>query len=161
MQVETDKMVLFWQNDSIFSNWYPAKFEMHGITFRNSEAAFMYLKAELFNDDEAMGKLSLAKNQSPSLAKKIGREVKGFKEDVWKESRKTAMFVANSHKFFQNPELLKALKATGKKRLVEASPLDKIWGIGLAPDDPKALDEKNWLGLNELGDVLEEVRTKY
>jgi hypothetical protein len=158
MQIETEDKVLFWQADSIFSNWYPAKFEMHGITFRNSEAAFMYLKAELFNDTEAMGKLALAKNQNPAIAKRIGREIKGFNEEVWKQARENAMFIACSNKFHQNTDLLKVLLNTDKRMIVEASPVDSIWGIGLAPDNADALDETKWKGLNLLGKVLMQVR---
>jgi len=47
---------------------------------------------------------------------------------------------------------------TGRKVLVEASPRDAIWGIGLAADDDQAASPENWPGLNLLGFALMEVR---
>ncbi len=158
MIVETDNMVLFWQADSVFSNRYPAKFEMHGQKFKNSEAAFMYLKAELFRDEEIMARI--LKNQEPAAVKRLGRHVKGFVEEAWDDAREYAMTIAVSWKFHSNPEMMKILKDTGKKLIVEASPVDAIWGIGLAPNDPLALDQANWKGLNLLGKVLMNVRDK-
>jgi len=157
MIVETDTKVLFLHADSVFSNWYPCKFEMRDIKFKNSEAAFMYLKAELFNDEESMEKIR--KNQDPAEVKKLGRLVKGFDESIWVDARENALFIANSNKYFQNRPLMEILKATKEKILVEASPYDKIYGVGLKPDDPKALDEKNWLGLNIQGKTLMKVRS--
>ncbi len=157
MQVETDNMVLFWQNDSVFSNWYqPAKIMFSDIEFKNSEALFMYLKAKCFKDEVAMAKV--VENQDPKEVKAIGRTIKNYDDDEWSAMRFSQMTIACYLKFKQNPELGQALVATGDKTLVEASPYDTIWGIGLRPDDPRALDESNWYGQNLLGKALVTVR---
>ncbi len=158
MKVETSTMVLFWNADNIFSNWHPSKLELHGHKFKNAESAFMYLKAEMFNDTEAMARLPKCDN--PAEAKKIGRGVKNFNNEQWDKARYEAMKIVLENKFFQNENLAKVLAATGEKTIVEASPLDKIWGIGLAPDDVRAQDPKNWKGQNLLGLALMEIRAK-
>ena len=50
------------------------------------------------------------------------------------------------------------LLSTGKRVLVETSPVDKVWGIGLAQDDDAATNPNLWKGENLLGFALMEVR---
>lgn len=161
MVVDTGDMILFWQPDSIYSNWYPntplTMPEFPDTVFDNSEAAFMFLKAKTFGDD-IIARLILS-NQSPWETKKMGRRINSYNEDRWAEVREDAMFAACYAKFAQNPKLRQELLSTGTKLLVEASPVDKIWGIGLAPNDPRARSVATWQGLNLLGKVLMEVRT--
>lgn len=162
MIVETDDMVLFWRPEAYLSNWHsPSPFRLIGAhsdhIFYNSEAAFMYLKAIHFFDTASADKI--VNNQDPRACKRYGREVKNFNEAEWQKVRCNIMCEANLPKYMQNPKLSKKLLATGNKTIVEASPVDKIWGIGLAPDDLKARDKKNWQGLNLLGDVLMDVRS--
>lgn len=160
MIVNTDDMILFWQPDSIYSNWYPntplVMPEYPTITFENSEAAFMFIKAKTFGD-EIIAQLIL-KDQGPWNTKKLGRRINSYDEDKWAEVREDAMFAACYAKFSQNPKLKAQLLASGSKLLVEASPVDKIWGIGLAPNEPKARNVDTWQGLNLLGKILMEVR---
>jgi len=116
----------------------------------------MYLKALIFADiDTALAILSA---QGPSEAKKLGRSAIPFDQESWDIVKQQLMYIANYAKFDKNEELKKALLATDNKLLVEASPYDKIWGIGLSKDDPKALNPANWKGLNLLGEVLMDVR---
>ena len=68
------------------------------------------------------------------------------------------MVKGNLHKFQQNEDLGKFLLATGDKVLVEASPVDAIWGIGLAQDHEDALLPSKWRGPNLLGYALMTVR---
>jgi ribA/ribD-fused uncharacterized protein len=94
----------------------------------------------------------------PREQKKIGREVKNFDKKKWDQKVKDIVFRGNMAKFTQNEDLKKKLLATAGTTLVEASPHDKIWGIGLAETDPKAQKRETWLGTNWLGEVLTEVR---
>lgn len=157
MQVTTETMVLFWQTDSVFSNWYaPAQFEYDGQAFTNSEAAFMYAKARTFGDEKIAEKI--LENQAPKTVKALGRKVAGFDGATWDRVKCDLMYQVCLAKFGQNDELTDVLIETSPKELVEGSPYDKIWGIGLAANDPKALDRNNWKGDNLLGQALMKVR---
>ena len=158
------KYVFFWGhtppktgvNQSCFSQWYPARFEEHGCSFATAEHYMMYHKAKLFGDDAIAAKVLLAK--TPGEAKKLGRLVEGFDNDVWEANRFEIVVKANELKFAQNPELKDFLLGTGKRVLVEASPVDKIWGIGLAADHEHCEQPKRWRGQNLLGYALMVVR---
>jgi len=151
----TKTHVYFW-GDTTFSNWGPSKFRYKGQNFENSEQAFMWEKARVFEDYEIANKILLVDN--PSLIKKLGRKVKNFDPAVWDRKSYDIMYEVNMSKYLQNPELKKILLSTGDKTIVEASPYDKVWGVGLHWNDDKILDESNWDGLNLLGKVLVEVR---
>lgn len=90
--------------------------------------------------------------------KKLGREVKNYDDAIWSEKRFNVVSVANREKFTQNEDLYKVLMATTGTTLVEASPYDKIWGIGLGEGDPNIKDRNKWKGLNLLGQVLTNLR---
>jgi len=113
-------------------------------------------KARLFNDKQALEKI-LAAND-PAEAKDLGRTVKGYKEDLWKKHRVDIVVRGNQAKFSQNEKLKAFLKTTGDAVLVEASPHDKIWGIGLEQSHTDAGNPAKWRGLNLLGFGLMEVR---
>lgn len=152
----TDTHVYFW--NGIYSNWHPATFVdiWSGVTFKNSEQAFMWYKAYEFNDEVALKRIEFESN--PRDVKKIGRTIQNYNDELWNKSRLRIMMYVNYLKFTQNAEFLSELIATEDKILVEASPLDCIWGVGLAEDNPLILDEKNWKGQNLLGVSLMEVR---
>lgn len=95
---------------------------------------------------------------SPSAAKKLGRRVRGFDDATWNERRYSIVVRGNVAKFAQHPDLRDFLLGTKNRVLVEASPVDRIWGIGLAEDDERAVDPKQWQGLNLLGFALMKVR---
>lgn len=161
MQITTSTHIFFWQHDSIYSNfYYPCKIHINAgnkvLTFHNSEALFMYLKATMFDDDYMAQ--SIYDDQRPFMAKRLGKLVKGFTNEIWKDMREQAMYIACWEKFSQNEDLAVELLNTGELEIVEASPIDFIWGVGLAPDDPKVLDPANWKGLNLLGKTLMRVR---
>jgi ribA/ribD-fused uncharacterized protein len=151
-----EKFTFFWSNKSPFSNWYRIDFEIENIRFNCSEQYMMYKKAMLFNDDEVAKKITAATN--PGKQKALGRQVKNFNQELWEKNCKQIVYEANYAKFTQNEHLLKALLKTKGTTLVEASPVDFIWGIGLAEDDPRALDRKQWRGTNWLGEILTELR---
>ena len=151
---ETNTHIYFW--GSVLSNFYPVKMKFAGIDFHTSEQLFMFLKAKYFNDQE-MADMIATRGQDPKDAKRFGRKVKGFNNEEWEDAREDMMHIACQRKFM-NEDLFKQLLATGEKVLVEGSPVDKIWGVGLKYDSQEILDEENWNGLNLLGKVLMRVR---
>jgi len=152
----TDKFVFFW--DGSFSNWSYAKFKLLGHSFSNSEQAFMWLKAMCFLDENTASKILL--ETSPKGVKDLGRQVKGYDDTKWNTLRCEMMYNACLEKFAQNEDLKKELLATSNRILIEASPYDKIWGIGMGENEAGIEDEKNWKGLNLLGQTLMKVRDR-
>jgi ribA/ribD-fused uncharacterized protein len=156
------KYIFFWSSQGngigkhCLSQFYTAPFIVDGITYSSAEQFYMAQKARLFNDQEMLAKI--LKNNSPLTIKKLGRKVKNFNEHEWEKYRFEMAGKGNFAKFHQNPELKEYLKTTGNSILVEASPLDCIWGIGLAEDNPAINDPKKWLGENLLGFALMKVR---
>ncbi|GLS26573.1 NADAR family protein [Marinibactrum halimedae] len=163
-QGNTVKYIFFWGHQekgnqvtkSCFSQWYSSKFEEDGNEFITAEHYMMYHKAKLFGDTNACEKVLSAKN--PGEAKAIGRGVLGFEQKLWDEKRFEIVVNANLAKFSQNSELKAFLLHTENRVLVEASPVDKIWGIGLAQDNRACENPNLWKGLNLLGFSLMEVR---
>lgn len=143
---------------SCLSQWWPAPFTVDGIEYATAEHWMMARKARLFGDAEAESRALAA--ASPAQAKKEGRLVRGFSDVTWERERFGIVVEGNVHKFSQHPELSAFLLGTGERVLVEASPMDRIWGIGLAADDERAHDPARWRGLNLLGFALMEVRER-
>jgi ribA/ribD-fused uncharacterized protein len=153
----TDSHVYFW--NGIYSNWHVCQVKdlLTDIIFENTEQAFMWYKADVFNDIET--KKLVENTIDPRKVKKLGRLIKTYDDNVWSSVRYRKMLYVNLLKFLQNKELKFQLINTGDKIIVEASPLDCVWGVGLSEEDPLILDEKNWKGKNLLGKVLMEVRS--
>lgn len=149
-----EKFTFFWSGP--FSQWHPSKFEIDGVKFSTAEQFMMYKKALLFHDYKTCAKIM--ETSDPRKQKAYGREVKNFKTEVWEKYAKQFVYEGNYAKFTQNQDLLKELLATEGTTLVEASPYDKIWGIGLAEDNPKCQSRDTWEGKNWLGEVLTNVR---
>ena len=141
---------------SCFSQWFDAAFTVDGITYPTAEHFMMAEKARLFGDEGARARILSA--GSPAQAKKLGRGVKGFDDATWNGARFGIVAKGNLAKFSQNPSLAEFLRQTGDRVLVEASPVDRIWGIGLAAAEAQALAPHRWPGLNLLGFALMEVR---
>ena len=114
----------------------------------------MLEKALLF-DPSKVDAIVAAKR--PEEAKRLGREVQNYREDVWRAKRYKLMVEVLKAKF-QREDLRKILLATEDRILVEASPYDRIWGVGLAVEDARIFDERKWRGQNLLGKALMEVR---
>lgn len=150
-----DKLVAFFRANSPFSNFYRVTFTYRGHTFKSSEQAFMWAKAETFHDTH-MAKLILAA-PTPRQAKRHGRAVRGYNDVVWSNKRMTIMNDVLYAKFSQNASICKTLIDTKGATLVEASPFDRIWGIGLSQTHPHFHDRTRW-GQNLLGKCLEQVR---
>ncbi len=141
---------------SCLSQWWPSPFTVDGVMYASAEHWMMAGKARLFGDEEAERRAISA--SSPAAAKKEGRLVRAFDGTVWERERFALVVAGSVHKFGQNAELRDFLVNTGDRVLVEASPVDRIWGIGLAADDPRAEDPAGWRGLNLLGFALMEAR---
>jgi ribA/ribD-fused uncharacterized protein len=143
---------------SCFSQWFEAGFELDGQHYRTAEHYMMAEKARLFGDLETRALVLMCR--TPAEAKKLGRGVRGFEDRDWEAARYGIVVRANLAKFSQNPALRDFLLNTGNRVLVEASPVDPIWGVGLAANDPMAMNPRQWKGLNLLGFALMEVRAQ-
>jgi len=150
------KFTFFWGNESPFSNWHKSDFVYKDIKFCTSEQAMMWEKAMLFGDRETAEEI--LKTRNPKVQKQLGREVKNYVDEVWNAKREELVFNILVEKFLQNEKILSWLLKTGDTTIVEASPYDKIWGIGLGEDDPRSLDPAQWQGTNLLGKILTELR---
>jgi len=159
------KFLFFWghqpnEDGSIsktcFSQWWLSSFEVDNVTYKTAEHWMMAKKAELFKDHAVLEKILQAK--SPAEAKKLGRQVMNYHENLWLAARFEIVKEGNNHKFSQNPELKTFLLNTKNRVLVEASPVDAIWGIGMAGDHKDVMNPEKWRGLNLLGFALMEVR---
>lgn len=151
----TDEYVFFW--DGPFSQWYPSQFTVGAYTYNCAEQFMMHSKAVLFQDHKTADKIM--KTDSPREQKKLGRQVVGWNDDIWLLFREGVVLTGSLAKFSQNAQLREALLFTEDRVLVEASPYDKVWGIGLPEEDDNCLDPKKWKGLNLLGKIL--TRTKF
>ncbi|MCQ8189358.1 NADAR family protein [Streptomyces rugosispiralis] len=141
-----------------FSQWWPSPFTVDGVTYATAEHWMMAGKARLFDDAEAERRALEAAH--PKQAKDAGRAVRGFDEETWRRHRFGLVVEGSVHKFGHHPELRGYLLGTGSRVLVEASPVDRVWGIGLAADDERAADPARWRGLNLLGFALMEARQR-
>lgn len=139
-----------------FSQWYPSKFTFKSVNFNCAEQAMMYSKAILFKDFEAVEKI--LKSTLPEEQKKFGRKVKNYSEEIWNEERYDTVCQLNKAKFDQNKKLREILIGTENKIIVEASPYDKIWGIGLSKENALSINPSNWPGTNLLGKALTQIR---
>jgi ribA/ribD-fused uncharacterized protein len=118
----------------------------------------MYRKAEVFGDNEIAAEVLSAK--SPGEAKALGRQVRGFDADTWLEFRWDIVVSANVAKFSQNTALREYLLGTRERILVEASPVDSVWGIGMDKAAATHVHPKDWQGENLLGFALMEARER-
>jgi ribA/ribD-fused uncharacterized protein len=143
---------------SCFSQWFPSPFTVDGVIYLTAEHWMMAKKAELFNDIEI--KQHILKSETPGIAKELGRKVKNFDDEKWSKACFEIVVEGNVNKFLKQDELRKFLLNTGDKVIVEASPGDTIWGIGLSQDNPKAMSPSTWRGKNLLGFALMEVRDR-
>lgn len=142
--------------DGPFSQWFDSPFTVDGQVYLCAEQFMMAEKARLFADAGMLSAILAAPH--PSEHKELGRRVSGFDDAVWKAEARRIVHRGNLAKFSQNPELRGRLAATRGTTLVEASPFDRLWGIGLLASDPRALSRATWRGANWLGEVLTRVR---
>lgn len=158
---DKEKYVYFWSiNDPIFgcfSQWYQTEFEEDGVTFNCSEQYMMAKKAILFDDKKILAEIMAT--DCPKKMKSLGRKINNFNPDIWEQHRKDIVYCGNLLKFGYNTQILNLLLRTGNSIIAEASPYDKIWGIGRKKS--AFLTKKDWNGQNLLGYILMEVREFY
>ena len=144
----------------VFSQFYPCKFKYNGEYYNCAEQFMMACKARLFRDKRALNKIM--KETKPGLIKRLGRTVTGFKEDEWSKVRFSIVVRGNYLKFSQNPDLARILMETGNSLLAEASPRDRVWGIGCSAavaERSSTQQQEKW-GMNLLGKALMKVRNR-
>ncbi|MFI5911109.1 NADAR family protein [Dactylosporangium sp. NPDC051541] len=159
------KYLYFWGNQprldgtlgpSCLSQWWPSPFDVDGVHYPTAEHYMMWRKARLFGDTATADRVLSVGH--PNQAKALGRIVKGFDDAVWERERFAIVTDVSRAKFSSTDELRTYLLGTGTRVLVEASPLDRVWGIGLAADDEAAANPDRWRGLNLLGFALMRAR---
>ena len=173
---QSERFNFFWETESPFSQWFKSKFfgqtfivkdqeivrilsgsfPVEGQEYTSSEQFMMYHKAIIFLDREIANQIM--KTSDVRKIKKLGKQVRNFDQDVWLYFRSKVVYEGNKSKFFQNEYLKTKLFETKGTTLVEASPNDAIWGIGLTRDDPRSLKRETWLGENLLGEILTRLR---
>ncbi|MCP4154607.1 MAG: NADAR family protein [bacterium] len=161
------KYLFFWGHKSrpdgqlgpgCFSQWWPSPFVVEGITYPYAEHWMMAEKARLFNDKETLSRI--LKAGTPAQVKQLGREVRGFVQTVWDNSCFEIVVKGSYFKFSRDADLRNYLLATGKKIIVEASPRDRIWGIGMDCNHSHASNPLQWKGSNLLGFALMKARDR-
>ena len=164
-EMDNLKYIFFWGHKprkdgqisaTCFSQWWLGTFTVEGISYPSAEHWMMAGKARLFKDDEMLAKILVAK--TPGAAKKLGRKVRGFDGVVWNKHKYDLVKQGNIHKFGQDEALKTFLLNTGNRVLVEASPYDKIWGIGLSKNAKNVENPNTWRGENLLRFALMEAR---
>lgn len=143
---------------SCLSPWWPASFTVDGVTYPSAEHFMMAEKARLFGDSATQERIIAA--ESPSKAKQLSREVKGFDQKTWNKAKFEVVVCGNLHKFSQDKQLRTFLLATAPRVLVGTTSVDSLWGIGLAPTDVRTRNPEEWKGQNLLGFALMEARQR-
>lgn len=161
------KWLMFWGHQAeadgsvgkgVLSQWWPCAFTVEVVEYTSTENYMMAEKARLFGDDSALGRILAA--GSPAEAKKFGRLVQGFDDAVWSAARFEVVVRGSVAKFGQDGALRDFLLGTANRVLVEASPRDAVWGIGLSAGNERAADPRRWRGRNLLGFALGEARDR-
>lgn len=162
---EKCKFLFFWGhtapangqvNECCLSQWWSCSFVVDGVQYSCTEQFMMAQKARLFHDDAMLVQILQALH--PKQMKEFGRAVKNFDAEIWESHCYEIVKQGNLAKFSQNPALWAFLKTTKNRILVEASPRDRIWGIGMGKSNPDAENPLKWRGKNRLGFALSEVR---
>jgi ribA/ribD-fused uncharacterized protein len=138
------------------SQWWRQAFTVDGVEYLTAEHWMMAEKARLFGDEAAVAQILATDN--PVTVKKLGQTVANFDDAAWLAHRYDIVVAGNRAKFSAHADLADYLASTGDRVIVEASPLDRIWGIGLAANDERATRPSSWRGLNLLGFALMDVR---
>ena len=151
----TEEFYFFYSQASPLSNFYPSPFYLDQQNYTCAEQYIQATKAKLFADQQALQEILTTK--SPAHMKALGGKVSNFKAGIWEDGIQDLLYKVHSAKFNQNEDCRDFLLATGSKRLVEASPYDSIWGIGVSLYDKDLLNTKKW-GKNMCGVSLDSIK---
>lgn len=126
--------VTFWQADEgvenrIFSQWYPHQFSVNGRIYETAEQYMMSEKSLLFDDLDSYK--AIMNESNPKICKQLGRKVQNFDSNIWNKSFREIIWHGNLGKLQGDIAFVNALLSTGDAVLVEASPVDDIYGAGL------------------------------
>jgi len=149
-----EDFIFFW--GGTYSQWCPSPFIIDGVEYNCCEQYMMAKKALMFNDFKSL-EIIMATDQ-PDEQKALGKMVKNFDKATWEKYCRKIVYDGNLAKFTQNPDMKRELMKTGDKEIVEASPEDRIWGIGLKSSDKRAWDKSTWEGTNWLGEAIMQAR---
>ena len=158
---EEHNTMLFWNGP--LSQWWYSPFEIDGVIYNCAEQWMMAKKADIFGDTIILERIMAATGpytdrrewiEYPREQKKLGRQVKGFNSQIWNAVARPIVLQGSLAKFSQSPALLAALMHSDGYTLVEASPFDVVWGIGMDDKSPEAFNPSQWQGTNWLGEVL-------
>jgi len=161
------KFVLFWGHTApatgevgphVFSQWWPHEFSIDDVSYATAEHYMMAEKARLFGDEEHLDLILAA--ETPGEAKKLGRKVRNFDGERWNAERLDVVARGSAAKFASDDSLRTYLVGTGHRVLVEASPRDRIWGIGMGRNNASAEKPSQWRGKNLLGFALMQARAE-
>ena len=154
--------VFFWKDNGengCFSNWYRRKFVIDDFEYLHVEQYMMAQKAKLFHDSKRY--TAILRATDPWECKNLGKQVTPFDAKAWNAVKFDVVKNGNRAKYEQNPDLMKMLLDTGNVILAEASPNDRIWGIGLDAAQAASMDKSEWPGQNLLGRALMELRSEF
>ena len=166
-ELQPDDFIFFWGHtpskngeitETCLSQWWQCSFMENGIVFCCAEQYMMYKKAILFDDFEHA--IKILNTVEPKKIKELGRQVNNFDEGLWSKHKERIVIQGNILKYSQNVKLRDYLCSTKDKILVEASPYDKIWGVGLKKESANISTPQKWKGLNLLGFILMDVRDR-
>jgi len=155
------ELVLFYGRDTPFSNFYVTplvrcQFVWDGVSYCCGEQALMAAKARLFGDLGVLARIMAT--ASPSRHRSLGRQVTPYVEETWPAEAPAIMARIALAKFAAGSPLSRALLETGDRLIAEASPSDRLFGIGWRADQPGARDPRRWRGSNWLGNALMAAR---
>lgn len=179
----TDKFVIFW--GGIFSNWAMTPFDgrsaypefrrmlddlgiagqpegieitnrLRGKRYESGEQWMMSCKAWLMGDLETLKAIHDIRN--PKEAKALGRRIKPFDAKLWEKAGEAAVIAGSIAKFTSSERMRQEILDTGDLMLVEGSPFDSLWGIGIDWREKAAEDPAQWKGRNLLGKCLVAAR---
>ena len=153
----TDDVVVFYSQNSVFSNFNASEVKIEGETYCCNEQYFQYIKAHFFGDETTAEKIKEETN--PYKINSLGKQVKGYRKEVWERKAFDVLKRVNSAKYSQNPNAKKTLLETGNRKIGEATP-DLLYGTGVPISRPEAADTETWTGKNLMGQILTEIRSE-